>query len=67
MESTKNIKSFIGTLLATAGVFFMLLGLMVFIALMLGIYLKLGIFIIFIIAPLVVGIIAFAVGNVLHK
>ena len=66
MES-KNIKSFIGHLLAISGVFFMLLGLMVFVALMLGIYLKLGIFIIFIIAPLIVGIAAFAVGNALHK
>ncbi len=66
MES-KNMKSFIGQLLSIAGVFFMLLGVMVFISLMLGIYLKLGIFVIFIIAPLIVGIAAFAVGSALHK
>jgi hypothetical protein len=61
-------KSFIGFLLSLSGVFFMLLGLMIFIGLIYAIYtpthdIVAGL----IVAALVVGVASFAVGSTLHK
>lgn len=64
---TADAKSFIGLLLSITGMFFILLGVMVFVALIIGIYFQLGIFVVFIIATLIVGVLSFAVGSTLYN
>lgn len=63
---SKDTKSFIGLLLSTAGIIFLLAGIMFFIGLICAIYFKLDIIIGFIIGSLIVGIASFATGSALR-